>query len=49
MTTERWNFYQLKVASVSDANATPPTIGTSEEANQIVGFCIPKIAQNIVK
>lgn len=31
--------YQLKEASVRDANATPPTIGRSESITQTVGNC----------
>lgn len=31
--------YQLKDASVRDANATPPTIGRREDTTQIVGSC----------
>lgn len=31
--------YQLKEASVKDARATPPTMGTSEETTQKEGFC----------
>ena len=30
--------YQLNEASVTDANATPPTIGTNEETTQRVGI-----------
>ena len=33
---------------MSDANATPPTIGTSEETNQMVGFCMPKMAKTLL-
>lgn len=32
--------HQLKEASVKDANATPPTIGTREETTQRVGLCV---------
>jgi len=31
--------YQLKEASVADANATPPTIGTREPTTHAVGAC----------
>lgn len=34
--------YQLKDASVSEANPTPPTIGTSESRTQRVGICTTK-------
>lgn len=32
--------YQLKEASVIDANATPPTIGKREDTTQRVGNCM---------
>lgn len=32
--------HQLKEASVNDASATPPTIGTREETTQGVGVCM---------
>jgi hypothetical protein len=31
--------YQLKDASVRDANPTPPTIGRRDSTTQIVGNC----------
>jgi hypothetical protein len=37
--------YQLKEASVRDANATPPTIGRSESITQTVGNSPRKIAE----
>jgi len=37
--TEHIRSYQLKEASVIDASATPPTIGTSEPITQGVGLC----------
>ena len=32
--------YQLKEASVKDANATPPTIGIREETTHKDGICV---------
>lgn len=32
-------FYQLKEASVREANATPPTIGTRDNITHMVGIC----------
>ena len=37
--TGRKNNYQLKEASVADASATPPTIGTREATTHGVGIC----------
>lgn len=50
-TTYRWKItwrksYQLKEASVTDARATPPTIGTREPITQGVGLC-QKMEQGI--
>lgn len=39
--------YQLKEASVKDANATPPTIGTSEETTQIFGLCVHSMVKKL--
>jgi hypothetical protein len=35
--------YQLKDASVRDANATPPTIGRRDASTQTVGNCHPNM------
>lgn len=37
--------YQLKDASVRDANATPPTIGRRDATTQTVGNCHPNTFQ----
>lgn len=37
--------YQLKEASVKDARATPPTIGTREETTQRVGLCVHRMVK----
>ena len=38
--------YQLKDASLNDANATPPTTGMREETIQKVGHCKHEIVKN---
>lgn len=38
--------YQLKEASVNEAKATPPTIGTREETTQMEGLCLITLKVN---
>lgn len=40
--------YQLKEASVNDANATPPTIGAKEATTHREGFCVQRITKTNV-